>query len=183
MSSRVAARGRPVGNFFFFPDFYYAESMTLIDAQQYDDARARRRRNRIIAGVIIGLILAFFAYHYRNFPQRHLADKFFTALQQQNFEQAFAIWNHDPDWKQHPEKFSTYSYGDFQRDWGTSSEWGIIKSHQIDCSYASGSGAIIQVTVNQRAEHAYVWVDKSDTTIHFSPNEIDCGNWWGRLTE
>lgn len=157
--------------------------MTLMDAQQYDEARARRRRNLIIIGVIAALVFAWVAYHLRNWPERHVADKFFTALQQQKLEEAFAVWYHDPDWKQHPEKFSQYSFGDFQQDWGPAGEWGIIKSHSIDCSYSTGSGVIVQATVNQRAEHTYVWVDKSDKTVHFSPNEIDCGNWWGWLTE
>jgi hypothetical protein len=34
-----------------------------------------------------------------------------------------------------------------------------------------------------RTEHANIWVDKSDKTLHFSPDEIDCGNWWGWLSE
>jgi hypothetical protein len=42
---------------------------------------------------------------------------------------------------------------------------------------------IVQATVNHRAEHAYVWVDKSDRTLHFSPNQIECGNWFGWVTE
>jgi hypothetical protein len=53
----------------------------------------------------------------------------------------------------------------------------------VDCSYSSGSGVIVQVTINHRTEHAYVWVEKSDKTLHFSPNEIDCGNWWGWVSE
>ena len=157
--------------------------MTLMDAQQYDEARARRRRNLIIIAVIAVLILAWVGYHLRNWPERRVADKFFTALQQQKLEEAFAVWYHDPGWKQHPEKFSQYPFGDFQRDWGPAGEWGVIKSHSIDCSYSTASGVIVQATVNQRAEHTYVWVDKSDKTLHFSPNEIDCGNWWGWLTE
>jgi len=36
--------------------------MTLLDAEQYDEARARRRRNLIIAAVIAGLILAWVLY-------------------------------------------------------------------------------------------------------------------------
>lgn len=154
-----------------------------MDAQQYDEARARRRRNVIIIAVIAAIILAWVAYHLRNWPERHVADNFFSALQQQNLEAAFAVWYHDPEWKQHPDKFSKYSFGDFQQDWGPSGEWGIIKSHTIDCSYSTGTGVIVQATLNRRAEHTYVWVDKSDKTVHFSPNEIDCGNWWGWLTE
>jgi len=157
--------------------------MTLMDAQQFDEARARRRRNLIIAGVIAALILTWVVYHLRNYPERRTADKFFAALQHQDIESAYGIWQQDAAWKQHPDKYSKYTNGDFSQDWGPSSAWGTIKSYSIDCSYSSGSGVIVQATVNHRNQHAYVWVDKSDKTLHFSPNEIDCGNWWGWLTE
>lgn len=157
--------------------------MTLMDAQQYDEARARRRRKLIIAALVTGLLLAWVAYHFRNYPERHAVAKCFAALQQQNLENAFAIWNQDPQWKQHADRYSKYGFGDFSRDWGPTGEWGIIKSYAVDCSYSSGSGVIVQATVNGRTEHAYVWVDKSDNSLHFSPTEIECGNWWGWLTE
>jgi|SRR5215469_11003545 len=157
--------------------------MTLLDAEQYDEARARRHRNLIIAGVIAAFVLAWVAYHLRNHPERRAADRFFAALDRNNVEEAFAIWFKDPSWKQHPERYAKYSYGDFYRDWGPAGDWGVIKSYKVDCSYSTGSGVIVEVTVNHRAEHAYVWVDKSDKTLHFSPNEVDCGNWWGWLTE
>jgi hypothetical protein len=157
--------------------------MTLMDAQQYDDTRDRRRRNLIIIGVFVVLILAWLTYHLRNYPERHAAAKFFSALQYRDIEGAYALWMKDPDWKQHPEKYSQYSFGDFSQDWGPTGQWGIIKSYTINCSYSSGSGVIVQATVNDRAEHAYVWVDKGDKTLHVSPNDIECGNWWGWLTE
>lgn len=154
-----------------------------MDAQQYDEARDRRRRNLIIIGVIVALILAWVAFHLRDYPERHAADKFFAALQHGDVEGAYALWNRDPNWKQHPQKYSNYTFGDFGQDWGPAGQWGIIKSYKVDCSYSSGSGVIVEVTPNKRAEHASVWVDKADKTLHFSPNEIDCGNWWGWLTE
>ena len=157
--------------------------MTLLDAQQFDEARARRRRNFIIVGIIVALILAWVVYHLRDYPERRAADTFLSALQRNDIEGAYGLWWRDPDWKQHASKYSQYSYGDFNQDWGPAGEWGIIKSHQVDCSYSSGSGVIVQATVNHRAEHTYIWVDKHDKTLHFSPNEIDCGNWWGWLTE
>ena len=94
-----------------------------------------------------------------------------------------AIWFRDADWKQHPTKYSSYTFAEFSQDWGPASEWGTIKNYSVDCSYASGNGVIIQATVNHRSQHAYVWADKSDKTLHFSPNEIDCGNWFGWVTE
>ncbi|MBV9181656.1 MAG: hypothetical protein JO356_10110 [Acidobacteria bacterium] len=157
--------------------------MTLLDAEQYDEARARRRRNLTIVAVIACLILVWVGYHLRNYPERHAAKQFFAALKRQDYEGAFALWFRDPIWKQHPGRYSKYGYGDFYRDWGPAGDWGAIKSYTVDCSYAAGNGVIIQVTVNQRAQHTYVWVDKGDKTLDFSPNEVDCGNWWGWLTE
>ena len=157
--------------------------MTLMDAQQYDEARDRRRRNLILAAIFAGLILIWVVYHLRNYPERHGVDKLFTALQRQKLEDAFALWFQDPQWKQHSDRYAKYGYGDFQQDWGPAGEWGIIKSYAVDCSYSTGSGVIVQVTINHRSEHAYVWVNRSDQTIHFSPSEIDCGNWWGWFAE
>ena len=157
--------------------------MTLMDAKEYDEAPGRRRRYLILGLILAVLILAWLGYHFRNHSERHAVRKLFHALEQQNLDGAFSVWNDDPQWKQHPEKYSKYGFGDFSRDWGPSGEWGIIKSYSVDCSLSSGSGVIVQVTVNHRTEHAYVWVDKSDKTLHFSPDQIDCGNWWGWVSE
>jgi len=154
-----------------------------MDAQQYDEARDRRRQKFIIVGVLVALILAWVGYHMRNYPERHAADKFFAALQKGDVEAAYALWMQDPNWKQHPQKYSNYTFGDFSQDWGPSGEWGIIKSYKVNCSYSSGSGVIVEVTPKQRPAHANVWVDQSDKTLHVSPHEIDGGNWWGFVTE
>ena len=157
--------------------------MTLMDSKVYDEAPARRRRKLIIAAVFAALILAWLGYHFRDHSERHTVRTLFHALEQHDLEGAYGIWTQDPQWKQHPEKYSKYKFGDFQQDWGPSGEWGIIKSYSVDCSYATGSGVIVQVTINERTQHANIWVEKSDKTLHFPPNEIDCGNWWGWLTE
>lgn len=157
--------------------------MTLMDAQQYDEARARRRQHLTIIGTIVALFLVWVAYHMRNYPARRTVDRFFAALEHQDFERAYGIWLNDPAWKQHPQQYSRYAYGDFYNDWGPPGEWGAIKSYRVDCSLSAGSGVIVQVTVNGRTEHAFIYYDRSDQTLHFSPNEIDCGNWYGWLTE
>lgn len=154
-----------------------------MDAKEYDEAPARRRKLLILWLIFAALILAWLCYHFRHHSERHEVRKLFHALEQQNLDGAFAVWNHDPQWKEHPQQYLKYGFGDFSQDWGPSGEWGIIKSYSVDCSLSSGSGVIVQVTVNHRTEHAYVWVDKSDKTLHFSPNEIDCGNWWGWVSE
>jgi hypothetical protein len=158
--------------------------MTLLDAKQYDPTRDRRRRVWIQVIVIVVLIAAWTIYHFRHYPERAIVDKFFSSLQKQDYESAYGIWFNDPQWKQHPAKYSTYAFNDFYRDWGPGGEWGLIKSHSVDCSLSpGGSGVIVQATVNGRAEHPNVWVEKSDKTLSFSPNEIDCGNWWAWVME
>jgi hypothetical protein len=137
--------------------------MTLLDAKPYDAARGRRRRTSIAALIVAVLIGMWLTYHFRNYPAHGAVSSFFSALQKQNYESAYAVWFHDPDWKQHPEKYSSYPFNDFYRDWGPGGEWGLIKSHAVDCSLSpgGGSGVIVQVTVNGRAQHAYVWVQRS----------------------
>jgi hypothetical protein len=159
--------------------------MTLLDAQQYDATRDRRRRNVIIVMVIALLIGTWVAYHLRDSRERIIVKRFFADLQKQDYEAAYSLWFRDPGWKQHPAKYPNYPFNDFYRDWGPGGEWGLVKSFHVDCSLSpsGGSGVIVQVTVNQRADHAYVWVQKSDKTLSFSPNEIECGNWWTWITE
>jgi hypothetical protein len=159
--------------------------MTLMDAQPYDATRARRRRTAILLAIIVALIAAWCLYHYRDHAERAAGARFFAELQKRDYEGAYGIWFNDPGWKQHPQNYSKYEFNDFYRDWGPGGEWGLVKSYAVDCSLSpkGGSGVIVQVTVNERAERAYLWVQKSDKTLSFSPNEIQCGNWWAWLTE
>jgi len=147
-----------------------------MDAGQVDEARERRRRSLITIAVLAGLLLCWVGYHLRNYPQRHAADRFFDALQKQDYESAYGIWWNDPQWKQHPQKYGRYSYNEFYRDWGPGGEWGLVKQHEVNCSLATESGVIVQVIVNQRAEPAHLYVLKADKTLSFSPSEIQCGS-------
>jgi len=78
--------------------------MTLLDAPLYDPAKARRRKIAIAATIGAVILLAALGWFYRNWPQEHAVDKFFTALQQQHYEVAYGIYFNDPGWLQHREK-------------------------------------------------------------------------------
>ena len=149
--------------------------MTLMDAQQYDEARDRRKRNYIIIGVIGALILAWVVFHMRNYPERHTADKFFAALQRQDIEGAYAIWQKDPDWKQHPQKYSGYNFGTFELDWGPTGEYGEIRSHHIRQSMTPkhSSGVVVITMINDRKEPLALWVERKDHSITFLPPTLN----------
>jgi hypothetical protein len=147
--------------------------MTLLDAQPYDPAKARRRKIQITIALLAVLVLAALAWVYRNWPEEHAVDKFFSALQHQEYETAYAIYFNDPGFRQHPQKYSQYPYADFYRDWGPGGEWGLIKSHRIYGSANTqgfgGGGVVVEVIVNERAEHARMFVQKSDKTLTVYP--------------
>jgi hypothetical protein len=149
--------------------------MTLLDAQEFDEAKARRKKQRIILIVSVLLIVLGLGWWFRYWPQEHVVGKFFDALQKQDFNTAYGIWMHDPEWKQHPGDHPKYRFDEFYRDWGPGGEWGAIKTQRVNGSAScpgGGSGIVVDVVVNDRAEHAQVWVEKSDHTLSFPPCDL-----------
>jgi hypothetical protein len=145
---------------------------TIFQAPEYDPRRERRRKQLVAVAVLVVLLLAALAYLYRNWPEERVVDRFFTTLERQDFERAYAIWFNDPGWKQHPERYAKYPFREFYIDWGPGGEWGVIKSHEIEGSASpkgGASGVVVLVRINDRAEPARIWVEKSDKTLTFSP--------------
>ena len=146
--------------------------MTLMDAKHYDEAAARRKKIRILTTVSVLLVLGILAWKFRFWPEERLVDKFFAAVQRQDYETAYGLYMADPTWKQHPEQHPMYPYNEFYRDWGPGGEWGLVKSYKIyatgECP-KGGSGVIVEVVVNDRAEHEQIYVQKKEKTFSPSP--------------
>jgi hypothetical protein len=149
--------------------------MTLLDAQEYDSKKARKRNLRIISAIAVVLIVAGLVWWKRYWPEERLVGKFFAALQEQDYKTAYAIWMQDPQWQQHPQNYPKYPFNDFYRDWGPGGEWGLIKTQKVYGSSTcpgGGTGIVVDVIVNDRTEHAQVWVEKSDHTLSYPPCEL-----------
>jgi len=149
--------------------------MTLLDAKQYDPEK-NRKRNRMIISIVIGLaVVAFLLWWFRYWPQEHEVGRFFNNLKAKNYNEAYAIWMQDPDWQKHPDRYTKYPFRDFYRDWGPGGEWGTINSAKVygaSTCPGGGSGVVVDVVVNDRAEHAQVWVERSDKTLSYPPCEL-----------
>ena len=147
--------------------------MTLLDAQPYDPTKWRKRKIKIAVTVVIVLTLAALLWMFRNWPEEHVVDKFFTALQHQDYENAYGIYFNDPGWREHQQKYSQYTYADFYRDWGPGGVWGLVKSHSIygaaNTKNFGGGGVVVEIIVNERSEHARLFVQKSDKTLTVYP--------------
>jgi hypothetical protein len=149
--------------------------MTLLDAKDFDAEKERKRKARLILIVLVIVVVAGLVWWFRFWPEEHVAGKFFDSLRRQDYNTAYAIWMHDPDWQKHPAQYQKYSFGDFYRDWGPGSEWGLIKTAKVfgaaNCP-GGGTGVVVDVVVNDRVEHAQVWVEKSDHTLSYPPCDL-----------
>ena len=149
--------------------------MTLLDATPYDPAPARRRKIRILAAVIVIFVLAAVVWMNRYWSEERVVDKFFAALMKKDYETAYGIYYADPQWQAHPDKYSKYPLNQFIQDWGPGGQWGLIRNYKVNgasiCS-SGASGVVVDVIVNERAEHAQLWVEKSDKTLSPPPCEV-----------
>jgi hypothetical protein len=149
--------------------------MTLLDAKEYDPHKARKRNLRILWTIGIALIVFCVGWWFRYWPQERMVGHFFQALQRQDYNAAYGIWMHDPDWQKHPDHYPKYPFNEFYRDWGPGGEWGLIKTAKVygaSTCPGPGSGVVVDVIVNDRSEHAQVWVEKTDDTLSFPPCEL-----------
>jgi hypothetical protein len=147
-------------------------STTIFTAKEFNPEKQRRRRQRVALVVSILIVVGGLFYMFRFWPYEHRVDRFLTAVENRDYQHAYAIWQNDSQWQQHPERYKKYPFSDFYNDWGPSGEWGIIKEHKIDGAASpktGGTGVIVQVTVNQRVEKLRLWVERQDKTITWSP--------------
>jgi hypothetical protein len=155
--------------------------MALMDAKEYDPRPAQKRRKIIATAVVLVLAVAVYLYLTRYDSEKRVINRFFQAIEQKDFDTAYAIYFADPNWKQHPEKYSSYTINQFKLDWGPSGEYGTISSHQVDCAleppkkdFASPSGVIVVVTINNLHDPRSMWVEKKSKTITDSPLKVLC---------
>lgn len=128
--------------------------MTLLDAPEFNQARARTRRGILIVVLCLFGVLSTLVYLCWNLPAERVANRFLAAVEAQDFPKAFGIWNNDPGWQQHAQQYAAagYSYGRFVVDWGTSGEYGRITRHKIRHSTRYGNNALLAVEINGRGQ-------------------------------
>ena len=127
--------------------------MTLMDAGAYDRTSDRKRRTLTIVLLCVTGIIAIIAFLTWNMPAERRVNQLFAAIEKQDFPQAFGIWNNDPGWQQHAQRYAAagYSYGRFVSDWGSDSDYGTIKSHKIlHATSRYGNSTLLAVEVNGR---------------------------------
>jgi len=124
------------------------------------DPVAQRRRRQLITAVAFTVMIAgYLSYEFWNYREEQQVRRFFEALQRQDFQGAYQIW----------QPTSAYSFQDFQQDWGPNGhELGKpVTQFHVTGSTSRGSGVIVRVLVND--EEKSLWVERKDTSLSFPP--------------
>lgn len=154
--------------------------MTLLNAPEFDSRREKRNRDILVGGgvvvvlaIVIGLggFIMGHGWFFSLLPVEHRINVFLNTLQDKDYAKAYGIWMNDPNWEQHPQKYD-YTLKRFTEDWTTASDWGPITSHHVDISKRAGSGVIVAVTVNHSPKKLFLFYQKSDGTLTYSPMDL-----------
>jgi len=153
--------------------------MTLLNAPAYDERKERRNHNLLVgsgvfvAAMVVLSLAGFLLGHgwlFTNLPAEHRMKVFLSVIEAQDYPKAYGIYYNDPDWQQHPAKYSSYPLARFTDDWTTASPVNApITSHHVDKSVVSGTGnfgtgVIVATTVNGDKK-IFLYVNRADKTI------------------
>ena len=123
------------------------------------DLRAERRKRRLFFSIVLSVLFAGYLYfELQNYPEERQASRFFAALQQEDYQEAYRIW----------QPTTSYHFDDFMEDWGRNGLQGPIHQYRIEDSRARGSGVLVRIRLND-AETTTLWVEKTDKSLSFSP--------------
>ncbi len=149
--------------------------MTLLDAPTYDGTRTAKRNKLLVIGLVLCGIVAIVVFVCWNLPAEHTVNQFFAAVEAQDLPRAFGIWNDDPDWQKHRQRYEKtgYPYGRFVLDWGIDSDYGRIVRHKILHSTSYGNNTFLAVEINsRRTAPLTLAVGRSSPAMSFPPFAI-----------
>ena len=158
--------------------------MTLLNAPEYDERKENRRRNIWVgSGIFIAVmavltVTGFLLGHgwlFTNLAAEHRMNVFLTAVQAGDYPKAYGIFNNDPNWQQHPDKYKDYPLQRFTEDFTTESEWkGPVTSFHVDFSKRDATGIVVAATINGTT-NLTLKVQSSDGTLSFFPYVLTRG--------
>src|SRR3990172_2906923 len=121
--------------------------------------KAERLKKRLLIGIPLALaLLGYLYYEFKNLPEERAVSRFFTTLEQENYQEAYQLWQ--------PSKY--YTFENFQQDWGPDGEAGPIREFDITNSHARGSGVLVDIRLNGQKEIS-LWVERSTKSLSFPP--------------
>jgi hypothetical protein len=121
--------------------------------------RTERLKKQLLVGIPLALMLGGYLYYeFKNYPEERQASRFFEALERQDYQEAYRIWQ--------PSRY--YTFENFSEDWGPQGVQGPIREFDVTDSRERGTGVLVRVRVNGNQEVS-LWVEKKDKSLSFPP--------------
>ncbi|HVA16904.1 MAG TPA: hypothetical protein VMV59_04225 [Candidatus Dormibacteraeota bacterium] len=146
--------------------------MSLLEANQAPPSKTSRY---VFMGVLVLLLIGLFVWRaVRYEAEEKTVETFFNALTAGNMQQAYQLWKAMP----------SYSFQDFEQDWGPSGYYGPVKSFQIDSAFAPKKSTSVAVRVlispyepfpkndpaqQNKTKEIIIWVDRNTQSLSFPP--------------
>jgi hypothetical protein len=112
----------------------------------------------LVIVILVGGTVAYFVLH--NLPEKRAVQRFLTALEQGNYQEAYKLW----------QPASDYSYDDFLHDWGPQGDYGKIREFKILDVKSKGSElVIVTVSINNQTPPLALLVDRKTKGLAYSP--------------
>jgi hypothetical protein len=129
--------------------------MTLFDAPAHRPSRSFRSKKLLVSVFVLCGVAVIAVFLCWNVPAQHRVNRFFSAVEANDFPLAFGIWNNDPDWQEHTQRNISAGYS----------------SHKILHSTSSyGNNTLVAVEINGRATvPLVVAVARSTHSMSFPP--------------
>ena len=148
--------------------------MALFEAvEEHPNAKSRRRM--ILAIVLVVFVAAGLWWVLRYHKERVTILHFMTAVIAGNMQQAYQVWKPSP----------SYTFKDFQDDWGANGYYGPVRSFRIkDTDRPKASTAVAiklelspyqpfpadnDMAKQNKTKEVVLWVELKDESISFPP--------------
>jgi len=158
--------------------------MTLLNAPEFDEHKENRKRNILVgSGIFVAAmalltVAGFLLGHgwlFMNLPVEHKVKVFLTELKAGDYPKAYGTFYNDPEWQQHPQRYTDYTLQRFTEDFSTESDWKApVTSFHIGCSKRDQTGTAVAATVNGGTPLTLKY-QRSDGTLSFFPYQLACG--------
>jgi len=148
--------------------------LSLLEANQAPPSKTPRY---VFLGVLVLLAIAIFVWYkvLRYKAEEKTVDTFFSALAAGDMQQAYQLWKPSP----------SYSFQDFQEDWGPSGYYGPVKSFEVESASAphkSTTDVAVTVLVSpyepfprndpaqqNKTKEITIWVNRNTHSLSFPP--------------
>ena len=156
--------------------------MTLLNAPAYNQHREDLKRNLLVGGGILIVVLTLttligyvmgHGWFFINLPAEHKVKVFLSTVEQGDYTKAYGIWQNDSNWQQHPDKYKDYPLTRFTEDWTTASDWGgPVTTFHVDVSKRNTTGIVVASTINGK-KRLFLFYNKTSGTLTYFPNILE----------